>query len=129
MLSSHARLIGTALCVPVIAVAAVRAVSFDELAARPQRHHGDTVSVTAWLQVDTAHKIASLRPQPHADMSDLPEILLDCPRWLHESRIYAAADHRVRLVGRFEFYGKHPIGWGGIFDKQITKISTFDVIK
>ena len=40
------------------------------------------------------------------------EILLDCPRWLSESRIYAADDHRVHIVGRFEFYPKHPIGCG-----------------
>jgi hypothetical protein len=111
--------------------AAARTVSFDELAKHPQRYHGETVAVTAWLQVDTAHMIASLRPRPHADMSDLPEILLDCQRWLRlrESRIYAAACHRVHVVGRFEFYGAHPTGWGGIFDKQITKISTFEVVK
>lgn len=50
------------------APAAIR-VSFDELAKHPRRYNGKVVVITAWLQVDSAHKIASLRPRPHADMN------------------------------------------------------------
>jgi hypothetical protein len=122
-----------ALC-SVASARAARSVRFDELAAHPARYHRDTVLVAAWLQVDTAHKIASLRPKPHADMSDLPEILLDCPRWLPDSQIYAAANHRVHVCGRFQYHNTHGatrpgVGWGGIFDKQITQITEFKVLK
>jgi hypothetical protein len=119
---------------PLASAVAAAHVSFDELAKHPRRYNGSVVTVTAWLQVDTAHKIASLRPRPNADISDLPEILVECPRWLPDSQIYAAADKRVRICGRFEsrdMGNRHRMGfgWGGIFDKQLTKVSEFTVIR
>jgi hypothetical protein len=108
---------------PVSSAIAVTHVSFDELAKHPQRYNGRIVEVTAWLQVDTAHKIASLRPRPHADMSDLPEILVNCLRWVPDSQIYAAAHKRVQIRRRFEYRDMRDrqrigFGWGGIFDNS-----------
>jgi hypothetical protein len=133
---------------PISSAIAATPVSFDELTKHPQHYNGRIVEVTAWLQVDTADTIASLRPRPHVEMSDLPEIFVDCPRWLSDARIYASADHRVRITGRFEYRkltrklisparGNTPgieeltrgFGWMGIFDKQLTNVSEFTVLR
>jgi len=79
----------------------------------------------------------------------------DCQRYLligrariPEHRAYAAADHRVRITGIFQYrkfetrvidpgspghrgIEQHTMGfgWGGIFEMQITNISDFEVLK
>jgi hypothetical protein len=67
-------------------------------------------------------------------MSDLPEILVNCPRWVPDSQIYAAADKRVQIRGRFEYRDVRDrqrigFGWGGIFDKQLSSVSKFTVLR
>jgi hypothetical protein len=116
------------------------AVSFSKLVAHPQRYNGFRVSVTTYFLVDSAHKIGYLAPRADAEGKDMPEVFVDCPRWLRESQIYAADKHRVRIVGRFDYHSfkrrEHSsaqdarlFGWGEIFEMQITNISEFTVLK
>jgi hypothetical protein len=115
-------------------------VAFSRLVAHPQRYNGSRVSITTYFLVDSAHKIGYLAPRADAEGKNLPEIFVDCPRWLRESQIYAADKHRVRIIGRFDYRSfsrrQHSsadnarlFGWGEIFEMQITKISEFTVVK
>ena len=138
----------TIACLVSASAAAPRFVSFDELAKHPQRYNNKLVSTVAFLQIDDEHKIASLRPRPHSDMSGLPDIFLDWPRSIPEKKAYAAAEHRVKITGTFQYrelktrvidpggpsrrgIEEHTLGfgWMGIFDKQLTNISAFTVLK
>ena len=140
MLSRVASVISLALLSSAAAATTPHAVSFGELVAHPQRYNGSRVSVTTYFLVDSAHKIGYLAPRADAEGKDLPEIFVDCPRWLREPQIYAADKHRVRIVGRFDYRSwkrrEHSsaddarlFGWGEIFEMQITSISEFTVLK
>jgi hypothetical protein len=148
MLLLRVSFISVVVLTSAVAADAARVVAFDELVAHPQRYNGKFLSVTAWLQIDDTHKIASLAPRPHADASGLPEIFVDWPRSIPERRAYAGADHRVKITGVFQYrrferrvidpggpgrrgFEEHTLGfgWGGIFDMQLTKISEFEVLK
>src|SRR6266436_8405375 len=148
MLFPRAIIVSIAALASAFAASGPTVVSLDQLAKHSQRYNGKFVSVAAWLQVDDTHKVASLAPRPHAEASGLPEIFVDWPRSIPEHRAYAAADHRVRITGIFQYrkfetrvidpgspghrgIEQHTMGfgWGGIFEMQITNISDFEVLK
>ena len=123
-------------------------VTFDALAAHPQRYTGKQVALVAYYDIDSAEHSSYLASRPNTEFSDFPHIFVDLPRRITHAQARAAAKHRVKIIGTFEYRelktrlidpggpGRRGIeehtlgfGWMGIYDKQLTKISEFTAIR
>src|ERR1043165_1064459 len=119
-------------------------VTFADLAAHPRRYSGKRVTVVAYYGIDSAGHSSYLASKPNTEFSDLPQIFVDLPPTITAAQAREAAKHRVKVVGIFQYRElkvrvidpggpgrrgseEHTLGfgWGGIYDKQLTKISQF----
>jgi hypothetical protein len=124
-------------------------VTFDQLASHPQHYSGKRVAVIAYYDIDSAEHSSYLASRLNTEFSDLPHIFVDLPKWISNAQAHSAAKHRVRVVGTFEYRDSSKrkvisegdathraiiqttlgFGWMGIYNKQITKLSEFKVVR
>ena len=122
-------------------------VTFTDLAAHPRRYSGKRVTVVAYYDIDSAGHSSYFATKPNTEFSDLPHIFVDLPRSISAAQARAAAKHRVKVVGIFQYrelkvrvvdpggpgrpgIEEHTLGfgWMGIYDKQLTKLSQFSIV-
>jgi hypothetical protein len=148
--SSNSRWMLLALIAPVASARnAPLDVTFDQLTSHPQRYSGKRIAVVAYYDIDSAEHSSYLANRPNTEFSALPHIFVDLPRWISDTQTRSAAKRRVKIIGTFEYRdiskkkvisegdATHPgiiqttlgFGWMGIYDKQITKLSEFTVVR
>src|ERR1051325_5075336 len=78
-------------------------VTFDQLTSHPQRYSGKQVAVVAYYDIDSAEHSSYLASKPNTEFSHFPHVFVDLPRRIGRAQARAAAKHRVKVVGIFEY--------------------------
>ena len=99
---------------PISSAIAATPVSFDELTKHPQHYNGRIVELTAWLQVDTADKIASLQKaisgadKPNLDASKRAKKLKGSAEYVEKSAASTKSPSDAARMHALADILKHP---------------------
>ena len=132
----------------VLAAAPVRATP-SQLGATPKRFHGKRILVVGYYTSGGHSTRISQDPRSEKRGEGRDLIFVNFERFsITDEQIKRALNHYVRIVGTFEYRelktrvidpggpGRRGIeehtlgfGWMGIYDRQLTKISDFSVVR